>query len=114
MRRPTRLPYRGRLRRFGRIERSGTPKSLCRGIGDSMYTRKAYATRETPRRGQGRPTGRPRGTWAANAIVRFDPATDEFESFPSNRPHSDMLQMLGRKGETWVVESSNERIRVIL
>src|SRR6202040_1105191 len=38
---------------------------LCRGIGDSMYTRKAYATRETPRRGQRCPTGRPRGTgWA--------------------------------------------------
>ena len=26
---------------------------LCRGSGDSMYTRKAYATREAPRRGQG-------------------------------------------------------------
>jgi hypothetical protein len=30
-----------------------------------MYTRKAYETREAPRRGQRRPTGRPRGTgWA--------------------------------------------------
>src|SRR5258708_17952995 len=49
MHRLTRLPYRGRLRRSGRIERSGTPKSLCRGIGDSMYTRKAYATRGSPK-----------------------------------------------------------------
>jgi len=46
-----RLPYRGRLRRSGRIERSGVvrTKSLCRGIGDSMYTRKAYATRGSPK-----------------------------------------------------------------
>jgi hypothetical protein len=28
-------------------------QSLRRGSGDSMYTRKAYATREVPRRGQG-------------------------------------------------------------
>ena len=34
-------------------ERSSAPQPLRRGSGDSMYTRKAYATRETPRRGQG-------------------------------------------------------------
>jgi hypothetical protein len=28
------------------------PQSLCRGSGDSMYTRKAHATREAPRRGR--------------------------------------------------------------
>jgi virginiamycin B lyase len=38
--------------------------------------------------------------WAANAIVRFDPATEKFESFPSNRKNSNVRQMLGRKGET--------------
>jgi virginiamycin B lyase len=51
--------------------------------------------------------------WAANAIVRFDPTTEKFESFPSNRANSDVRQMLGRKGETWIAESGTERIRVI-
>jgi len=32
---------------------------LHRGSGGSMYTRKAYATREALIRGQGWPTGRP-------------------------------------------------------
>src|SRR6266481_5149015 len=41
------------------------PSSLRRGSGDSMYTRKAHATREAPRRGQRRPTGCPRGTGRA-------------------------------------------------
>jgi virginiamycin B lyase len=51
--------------------------------------------------------------WAANAIVRFDPATEKFESFPSNRKNSNVRQILGRKGETWIAESGTERIRVI-
>jgi virginiamycin B lyase len=51
--------------------------------------------------------------WIANAIVRFDPTTEKFESFPSNRANSDVRQMLGRKGETWIAESGTERIRVI-
>src|SRR5271155_2342464 len=51
MRRPTRQPFRGRLIRMGeQSEEYAQP--LRRGSGDSMYTRKAYATRETPRRGQ--------------------------------------------------------------
>ena len=52
MRRPTRLPYRGRLIRLGRMSEE-QPQSLRRGSGDSMYTRKAHATREAPRRDQG-------------------------------------------------------------
>ncbi len=52
--------------------------------------------------------------WAANAIVRFDPATVKFESFPSDRANSNVRQMLGRKGETWIAESGTDRIRVIL
>ena len=51
--------------------------------------------------------------WAANAIVRFDPETEKFESFPSDRPNSNVRQMLGRKGETWIAESGTERIRMI-
>jgi virginiamycin B lyase len=51
--------------------------------------------------------------WGANAIVRFDPETQKFESFPSDRPSSNVRQMLGRKGETWIAESGTERLRVI-
>src|SRR5215470_8164626 len=51
MRRPTRRPFRGRLIRLG-YERKSYAQTLCRGSGDSMYTRKAYATREAPWRGQ--------------------------------------------------------------
>ena len=48
MRRPTRQGYRGRLIRQG--ERNSAPSR--RGSGDSMYTRKAYATREGAALGQ--------------------------------------------------------------
>ena len=51
--------------------------------------------------------------WAANAVVRFDPETEKFESFPSDRPDSNVRQMLGRKGETWIAESGTDRVRVI-
>ena len=49
--------------------------------------------------------------------MRFDPTTDptteKFESFASDRKNSNVRQMLGRKGETWIAESSTDRIRVI-
>ena len=51
--------------------------------------------------------------WSANAIVRFDPLTGSFESFPSDRPKSDVRQMLGRKNEVWIAESGTERLRAI-
>jgi virginiamycin B lyase len=34
--------------------------------------------------------------WTANGIVRFDPATEKFESVPSDRKNSNVRQMLGR------------------
>ena len=52
MRRPTRSPFRGMLIRLGETSEA-RPQLLRRGSGDSMYTRKAQATREAPRRGQG-------------------------------------------------------------
>ena len=52
MRRPTRRPFRGRLIRPGEMSEDYA-QLLHRGSGGSMYTRKAYATREAPRRGQG-------------------------------------------------------------
>src|SRR6202171_5675922 len=51
MGRPTRLPYRGRLKWLGELSEDYA-LLLHRGIGGSMYTRKAYATREAPWRGQ--------------------------------------------------------------
>ncbi len=51
--------------------------------------------------------------WASNAIVRFEPATETFTSYPSDREHANVRQMLGRKGEAWIAESGTERIRVI-
>ena len=51
--------------------------------------------------------------FAANAIVRFDPATQRFEHFPSNRPSAAVRQMLGRKGEAWGAESATDRLVVV-
>jgi hypothetical protein len=50
MRRPTRQPFRGRLIPLG--EQSEEYAQPLRRGSDSMYTRKAYATREAPWRGQ--------------------------------------------------------------
>jgi hypothetical protein len=52
MSRPTRPPYRGRLIRLGEMSEEYA-QPLHRGTGGSMYTRKAYATREAPSRDQG-------------------------------------------------------------
>ena len=38
---------------------------------------------------------------------------EKFESFSRNRPNSNVRQMPGRKGETWIAESGTERNRVI-
>jgi virginiamycin B lyase len=51
--------------------------------------------------------------FSANAILRFDPATEAFESFPSNRPGAAVRQMLGRSGEVWGAESGTDRLVVI-
>src|SRR5258706_12711191 len=51
MRRPTRQPFRGRLIRLG-YRAKLSAQTLRRDSGGSMYTRKAYATPEAPRRGQ--------------------------------------------------------------
>ena len=43
--RPTRRPFRGRLIRLGEMSEDDA-QALRRGIGSSLYTRKAQATRE--------------------------------------------------------------------
>ena len=49
----------------------------------------------------------------ANAILRFDPATETFDSFPSNRRGAAVRQMLGRSGEAWGAESGTDRLVVV-
>ena len=48
-----------------------------------------------------------------NAIVRFDPATEKFESFPSDKKSASVRQMLGRPGEAWGAESGTDRLVVV-
>ena len=50
--------------------------------------------------------------WGANAMVRFDPATEKFEVFPSDRRRADVRQILGRPGEVWAPESGADRLVV--
>ena len=48
-----------------------------------------------------------------NSIVRFDPASEKFESFPSSERGASVRQMLGRPGEAWGAESGNDRLVVV-
>ena len=51
--------------------------------------------------------------FAANAIVRFDPKTETFLSFPSDKSGANVRQMAGRPGEAWGGESGTNRMVVI-
>jgi virginiamycin B lyase len=51
--------------------------------------------------------------FAANAIVRFDPLTEKFNVFASDRPDANVRQMDGRPGEAWGCESGTDRLVVI-
>ena len=51
--------------------------------------------------------------FAANAIVRFDPKTETFVSFPSDNSGANVRQMAGRPGEAWGGESGTNRMVVI-
>ena len=51
--------------------------------------------------------------FAANAVVRFDPKTETFLSFPADKPGANVRQMAGRPGEAWAGESGLNRITVI-
>jgi len=50
--------------------------------------------------------------FGANAIVRFEPATETFRVFPSDKSGANVRQMLGRPGEVWAPESGNDRLVV--
>jgi virginiamycin B lyase len=48
-----------------------------------------------------------------NAIVRFDPVAETFESFESDRSNAAVRQMLGVPGEAWGAESGVDRLVVV-
>jgi virginiamycin B lyase len=50
--------------------------------------------------------------FGADAIVRFDPTTEEFQVFPLEAP-AQVRQMDGRPGEAWGAESAADRLVVI-
>ena len=45
-----------------------------------------------------------------NSIVRFDPATEKFDKFTSDRRGAEVRQLLSRPGETWGAESGTGRL----
>ena len=51
--------------------------------------------------------------WTSNAIMRFDPRTQKWDTYPSNGRGAAVRQMLGRTGEAWGAESSNDRLVVV-
>ena len=51
--------------------------------------------------------------WTSNAIMRFDPRTQKWDSYPSNVRSAAVRQMLGRTGEAWGAESANDRLVVV-
>ena len=46
------------------------------------------------------------------AVVRFDPTTESFESFPLPTPAGNVRQLLGRPGEVWGAESAADALIV--
>jgi virginiamycin B lyase len=51
--------------------------------------------------------------FGANAIVRFDPETETFQSFPHQSQPANVRQLLGRPGEVWGAESAADQLVVV-
>jgi virginiamycin B lyase len=51
--------------------------------------------------------------FTANAIVRFDPVTEKFTAFASDKIGANVRQLNGRAGEVWGCESGNDRLVTI-
>ena len=50
--------------------------------------------------------------FGGSAILRFDPSTEAFGTFPIPREGAAVRQMLGREGEVWAAESGAGRLTV--
>jgi virginiamycin B lyase len=48
--------------------------------------------------------------FATNAILRFDPGTEKFVAFPSDKFGANVRQMDGIDGQAWGGESGNDRL----
>jgi virginiamycin B lyase len=48
-----------------------------------------------------------------NSLVRFEPATEAFTSFPLPSENGNIRQILGRPGEIWGAESRVDRLMVL-
>jgi virginiamycin B lyase len=46
-------------------------------------------------------------------LVRFDPETEEFTSFPLPSNPGEVRQILGRPGEVWGAESAADKLVVV-
>lgn len=51
--------------------------------------------------------------FGANAIVRFDPATEQFTTFELPSAAASVRQLLGRPGELWGAESATDTLVVV-
>jgi virginiamycin B lyase len=51
--------------------------------------------------------------FGANAIVRFEPATEKFTSYPHAQPNAAVRQLLGRPGEVWGAMSGQDKLLLI-
>jgi virginiamycin B lyase len=51
--------------------------------------------------------------FGANAIVRFDPATETFDSITVPSPEAAVRQLHGRPGEVWGAESATDKLLLI-
>jgi len=51
--------------------------------------------------------------FGANAMVRFDPVTEEFSVYPLPHDPGEVRQILGRPGEVWGAESAVDHLIVI-
>jgi len=51
--------------------------------------------------------------FGANAVVRFDPKAERFDSWVHPREAASVRQILGRPGEVWLPESGSEHITVM-
>jgi virginiamycin B lyase len=51
--------------------------------------------------------------FGANTIVRFDPATEVFDSIELPSPDGAVRQLHGRPGEVWGAESAVDKLVVV-
>lgn len=51
--------------------------------------------------------------FGGNALVRFDPSRETFETLPHAAPNANVRQLLGRPGEVWGAASGQDRLVVV-